>query len=172
MVDRGVVLLYAGTKILSWSRQKIMTFLQRSFSTKTFNTPLTYNEAMCSGRHVGQDKQFFNKNVSNVGPNNRQFWRFALKQFSHDLKKFWKELKNNYFSYFEHIPKTNKKQTKLIVGCIWVSFVSLTYSYFRFLLKKIDFILSFIANLIINFEYLISSHSGMSVQSRSFHENK
>ena len=52
---------------------RVMTFLQRSFSTKTFNTPLTYNGVMCSGRHVRQDKLFFNRNVSNVRPNNRQF---------------------------------------------------------------------------------------------------
>ena len=127
---------------------RVMTFLQRSFSTKTFNTPLTYNGVMCSGRHERQDKLFFNKNVSNVGPNNRQFWHFALKQFSHDLKKFKKELKDNYFSFFEQ----TKKETKLIVGCILVSLVSLTYSYFRFLLRKIDL---YCLSVVINLEYLI-----------------
>ena len=90
---------------------RVMTFLQRSFSTKTFNTPLTYNGVMCSGRHVRQDKLFFNRNVSNVRPNNRQFWRFALKQFFHDLKKFKKELKDNYFSFFEQ--QTYKKRNEI-----------------------------------------------------------
>ena len=89
---------------------RVMTFLQRSFSTKTFNTPLTYNGVMCSGRHVRQDKLFFNRNVSNVRPNNRQFWRFALKQFFHDLKKFKKELKDNYFSFFEQQTYKKKKR--------------------------------------------------------------
>ena len=107
---------------------------------------------MCSGRHVRQDKLFFNKNVSNVGPNNRQFWRFALKQFSHDLKKFKKELKDNYFFFFEHINQTNKKkETKLIVGFILVSSVSLTYSYFRFLLSKIDL---YCLSVVINLKYI------------------
>ena len=82
------------------------------FYKNVLTPPLTYNGAMCSGRHVRQDKLFFNKNVSNVGPNNCQFWRFALKQFSHDLKKFRKELKDNYFSYFEHIHKYYKQTKK------------------------------------------------------------
>ena len=131
---------------------RVNTFLQRSFVQKTFNTPLTYNGVMCSGRHVREDKLFFNKYVSNVRPNNRQFWRLALKQFSHDLKKFKKELKDNCFSFFEHIPQTNKKkERKLIVGYILVSLVSLTYSYFRFRFSKIDL---YCLSVVINLEYL------------------
>ena len=41
-----------------------------------------------------------------------------MKQFSPDLKKFKKELKDNYFSYFEHIQQTNKIDCRLYFSII------------------------------------------------------
>ena len=65
-------------------------------------------------------------------------------------KRNWKTITFPFLSIYN---KQTKKETKLIVDCILVSLVCLTYSYFRFLLSKIDL---YCLSVVINLEYLFN----------------